>query len=269
MIFRVLDIETVADESCWTRGEPNYKLVPGPGGVPALRELDVVPPPQACRVVALSCVDVRFDAARDPRYFLDSCWTDCRWGPPGDLSSEATLLAAFAHAMEVAADCHLVTWNGRGFDLPVLAMRSLGRGIAAPWYYKNRDVRYRYSTEGHLDLMDFFADYGGSRCMKLGDVARLCGLPGKTDTSGGDVAKLYAEAIAFPEQDSKIRERVARYCLQDTLQTALVFLRSRHLVGKLTAETHDAALETFRRSPEVADALDLDWDRLKLARPLP
>lgn len=270
MIFRVLDIETVVDHEVWTLGEPTYRIVPSKtvmGGIFA-DPTEPFPPPHACRVVAISCVDVGFDVSREPRYYFDSCWTQCLWDPrsrEGADAREATLLEAFAHAMETSAgDVHLVTWNGRSFDLPVLAMRSLARKLQAPWYYKSRDVRYRYSTEGHLDLMDFLADYGASRNMRLGDVARLCGLPGKTDMSGDKVADLYARAAAHPEEDEALRERVARYCLQDTIQTALVFVRSRYLLGKVTAEICDAVLETFRASPEVAAAIEIDWGLVKI-----
>jgi predicted PolB exonuclease-like 3'-5' exonuclease len=274
VIFRVLDLETVADYSCWTRGDPRYQVVPSPrcvhpDGSPhvTLQELDVVPPPHACRVVAASVVDVCFHLEHEPRYWFSSCWTDCRWSadPVEADVAEATLLRAFTHAMEQAhTDVHLVTWNGRGFDLPVIVMRSLKHKIAVPWYYKNKEVRYRYSAEGHYDLMDFLGDFGATRFMRLGDVARLCGLPGKTDTKGSDVASLYAGALADPSQDEAIRARVARYCLQDTLQTALIFLRAHHLRGKIQAETHDACLDTFRASPEVAAALDIDWSRVRV-----
>lgn len=264
MIFRALDIETVPDESVWTRGGPTYRLCPRSVEGKKDHEVGVesvepFPPPHACRVVALSCADVAFDAAHEPRYWLDSCWTDCRWG-----EEEAVLLSAFAHAMTTTPDVHLVTWNGRTFDLPVIALRSLKHKISIPWYYKNRDVRYRYSTEGHLDLMDFLSDYGACKNARLGDVARLCGLPGKTDMSGDQVGVLHARALADPSLDRELRSRVARYCLQDTLQTALIFVRTRHLLGKITPETHDAVLETFQQSPEVSRAIEIDWDRLKL-----
>ena len=49
---------------------------------------------------------------------------------------------------------HLVTWNGRGFDLPVLALRALRYGLPFGWYYRGDGYRYRYSEEGHLDLCD-------------------------------------------------------------------------------------------------------------------
>jgi hypothetical protein len=274
MIFRVLDIETIVDDAFWTRGETRYRVVPSPLATSQLaaEAMDDFPPPHASRVVALSCVDVRFDAAKTPRYYLDRCWTHCRWGATREEADECerSLLLGFAREMAEAAasDVHLVTWNGRSFDLPVIVLRSLLHKISAPWYYKSRDVRYRYSAEGHLDLMDFLSDYGASRCMKMGDAARLCGLPGKTDTSGEDVALLHAEAMVSDQgRDAEIRARVARYCQQDTIQTALLFVRSRHLLGKLTPESHDATVETFRSSPEVAAAIEIDWDRLMLCPP--
>jgi len=70
----------------------------------------------------------------------------------------------------------LVTYNGRSFDLPVIAMRALCHGISLGWYYRERNVRYRYSEEGHLDLCDWLADHGATRSGSLDAVARL--IPG-------------------------------------------------------------------------------------------
>lgn len=284
MIFRALDIETVPDDAYWTRGEPTYRLVPGSPAMderptPAregsgpdtydarVEEALPFPPPQACRVVAVSTVDVGFSPDQDPRYWLAACRTDCRWAP-GDEGAveERRLLADFGELMAGGVGVHLVTWNGRSFDLPVIVMRSFLHKLACGWYYANRDVRYRYSPEGHLDLMDFLGDYGASRNMRLGDVARIVGLPGKTGgVSGGDVEGMYHRALEHPEESDYLRAKVARYCLQDTVQTAVLFLRSRHLLGKLSPATHDAALETFRRSTEVAAAIEVDWDRVRLS----
>jgi hypothetical protein len=163
-------------------------------------------------------------------------------------------------------EVHLVTWNGRTFDLPVISMRSLKHGVSCGWYYKSKDVRYRYSAEGHCDLMDHMSDFGASRQMKLGDFARLCGLPGKTDMSGDKVDVLYREAAARPEVSQELAAKIKRYCQQDTLQTALGHVRTRHHMGKLSPESHDATVRTFRDSEAVRAAIDVDWDRLMLVR---
>jgi hypothetical protein len=265
MIFRVLDIETVVDDSCWARGAPKYEMRPGMGPESIfLREVDPMPPPHACRVVAISWVDVTFDASLPGRYAFANCWTDCRWsGNPEEADVlERELLERFVGEMRDLIT--LVTWNGRQFDLPVLALRSLRHKLAAGWYYKGKDVRYRYSAEGHLDLMDHLGDFGATRFMRMGDIARLCGLPGKTDMSGDQVAPLHARALADPSVDAELRRRVARYCLQDSLQEALIFLRTRHFFGKIDSEQHDLALETFRQSPVVCSAIDVDWPKLRL-----
>lgn len=261
MIFRALDIEAVVDESVWTKPEQTYRLEPhadlyGAGGV-GVRAVpaEQFPPPHAWHVVAVAAVDVSFDASQDPKYRFSGLSSRCDWG------AERRLLAGFASSMDVPA-VHLVTWNGRGYDLPVLSMRSFKHGVPCRWYYADRDVRYRFSVEGHLDLMDFYADYGSAKVAKLGDVARLVGLPGKTDMTGESVLELDREIREHPEREDEISARVGRYCLQDAMQTALLFVRSRLHVGKVTPVTYNAVVRTFRDAPEVVAAIEVDWDRL-------
>ena len=273
MIFRIFDIETIPDPSAFTPGPPSYKLVPGPRYLPdgetiaGVELADAFPPPQAQRVVAISCVDVEFDPGTTPKYKFLGCHTICRWGR--DAASldieEQKLLAAWGHAMESQDEIHLVSWNGRTFDLPVIALRSLKHKLACKWYYAEKDVRYRYSPEGHLDLMDYWSDFGACRPMKLTDAAHLIGLPGKTDMSGASIEKLYLDSALKQDLDVEIIWKdIARYCLHDSIQTALLWVRSRHHIGKITPETHNLILETFSSSPAITNAITLDWDRLRL-----
>jgi hypothetical protein len=239
------------------------------GGI-SFETVEPFPPPQAHRVVAISYVDIVFDPSTEPRYRLDRCYTECRWAADvaGADIEEAKLLRAFSSAMETPDQhsIHLVTWNGRGFDLPVISMRSIKHKIPCGWYYREKDVRYRYSAEGHCDLMDFLSDFGSARQMKLDDFCKLIGLPGKTDMSGDKVLDQYLLAMKMPSvQAEEIQAKVARYCLQDTVQTALAFLRTRHHFGKISATSHDASLATFRDSPSVGAALDIDWAKLVLS----
>jgi DNA polymerase elongation subunit (family B) len=281
--FRVLDIETVPDPSVWTPGADKWGWrvgahARGPLGrnnfdvdeMVVVRE-DSFPPPHACRVVAISWVDVVLDVEKSPRYRFDSMASECRWSIVGAPNAERDLLRSFGESTQALSGeggLVLVTWNGRGFDLPVINLRSLQHGVPCKWYYADRDVRYRYSDTGHLDLMDFLGDYGAARNMKLGDVARLVGLPGKTgEVSGASVHDVYRETLAKSEDldfcSRKMRE-VARYCLQDTLQTAIIFLRSRYHLGKIDAVEYGSCLDTFERSPEVRDAIDVDWGAVRL-----
>ena len=279
MRFRVVDIETVPDFTVWTPGETRWKLASGPS-LPLLERFEAMvvpdepfPPPQAHRVVAIAYVDISMDFDKSPRYRGVGGSSDCQWAVNGDLATadsiERRLLEAFSTSMaDTGEQVDLVTWNGRGFDLPVLSMRSLKLGVPFGWYYGNRDMRYRYSESGHLDLMDFLADYGASRCMKLDDAAHLVGLPGKTDMTGASVRDIVestraAGLLASTEAQRKM-DAVGRYCLQDAIQTALIFLRTRFHFGKIDREEYNRCLDTFAQSEIVRNAIDIKWEAIRL-----
>lgn len=290
MLFRIVDIETVPDPDAWKPGEPDWILRPGfkhdfaPNKEAAARFVGVTreglaeicglmyekkepfPPPQANRVVAVAWCDVEM---RDTQvkevgdvsvksYEFVECHSLAGWDHP---EREREFIRFFGNTM-TAEPATLVTWNGRGFDLPVLSMRALRWGVPWGWYYDDRDVRYRYSDTGHVDLMDFLSDYGGSRQMKLDDAAHLIGLPGKAAGDGFDGSQV-AELVAKGHNE-KNRAKVARYCLQDVLQTALIFLRTRYHLGILDAEGYERSLKTFSKSKVVKEAIDVDWKRVSL-----
>lgn len=291
MRFRALDIETIPDPSVWTPGERQWKLVSDPDALspeprrpvrgsmlnaviqvsippPLARVVPVepFPPPQAHRVVAIAWIDVVLDIEKSPRYRCDGGASLCNWAVGGALADdvEKILLYAFSDYVSSDGSVSLVTWNGRGFDLPVLSMRSLKLGVPFAWYYNNRDMRYRFSEEGHLDLMDFLSDYGAAPRMKLGDVARLVGLPGKVGMTGAAVHDVYEESLAHPETAAEKMASVGRYCLQDAIQTALVFLRTRFHLGRVSREEYNACLDTFAQHEFIRSAIDVDWDRVRL-----
>jgi len=158
-----------------------------------------------------------------------------RIGVIGEGKSEAEALSDFTRFTDERQP-HLITYNGRSFDLPVLASRCLRHGIPFRYYYQSRDVRYRFSPDGHLDLMDFIADFGAARSSRLDVVAKLCGMPGKVGVDGKDVGPLvHAGQI----------EQVRNYCLCDVVQTAGVFLRVQLLRGELTPETYKDAMQSL------------------------
>lgn len=117
----------------------------------------------------------------------------------------------------------LVTFNGRGFDLPLLELAAFRYGISARDHYLARD-RYR----GPIDLMDWFTNFGACRLAGgLDLLAKLLGKPGKMEVSGEQVYQMHLEG--------KIRE-INDYCLCDTLDTYFVFLRTRILTGDINLE---------------------------------
>jgi len=269
--YRILDIETVVDRRAWAPPAPRWVLAPfgdlesqhhhrmeadlGSTDYVARAGValdDPFPPPHAHRIVAMSWVDLSEDTGR--YYHFDSFHSQCEWAKEAPDSPEHRMLRSFTEAQKDRA--MLVTWNGRSFDLPVVNLRSLKHKIPAPWYYEERDVRYRYTEAGHCDLMDFLGDYGAARSMKLGDMARLIGLPGKQgDISGAGVAAVVAKG-----DDIEAMAKVGSYCLSDALQTAVVFVRSRFHKGMINAEEHNQAILSFVEARVFADVLGADYD---------
>jgi len=128
----------------------------------------------------------------------------------------------------------LVSWNGGGFDLPVLNYRALINGVAAPKFWDqgedDKDFRWnsylgRYHAR-HLDLMDVLAMYQPRNNAPLDDVARLAGFPGKVGVGGAQVWSAW--------QAGKLAE-IRNYCEADTANTYLLYLRFQELRGVLTA----------------------------------
>lgn len=143
--------------------------------------------------------------------------------------SEGEGVANFAQAIE-ANKAAIVTWNGRSYDLPLIAYRALHYGVPMPWYYEEKSkYRNRYSTEKHLDLMDFLSDYGQNK-PSLDYIAKLIGLPGKMATKGSEVEKLYKEG--------RIQEIVA-YCTTDVIQEYILLLRTLLTMGKVSSEEYN------------------------------
>ena len=147
----------------------------------------------------------------------------------------------------------LVSWNGGGFDLPVLNHRALIHGVTAAkfweWGDDDRDFRYnsylgRYHTR-HLDLMDVLAMYQPRASAGLDAMARLCGFPGKLGMDGGEVHAAV--------QQGKL-DLVRRYCETDVMNTYLLYLRFRLLRGELSAGEYAKEVSFARERVASLDA---------------
>jgi 3'-5' exonuclease len=239
--FLVLDIETVLD--------PELPIA-------QLAEVERLPSPPHHKIVAIGAL--RFDGHYEVK----------RLGIVGEAKDEPGILSDFARVLEERRPC-LVTFNGRGFDMPVIATRCLRHGVPLRHYYRSRDVRYRYSPEGHLDLMDYVADFGAAKPSKLDVIAKLCGMPGKVGVDGKDVGPLV--------HAGRLQE-VLNYCLCDVAQTAAIFLRVQLVRGELDREKYLSAMQTLieyikkdARVEPVASALNEDRLLLREAidRPTP
>lgn len=153
---------------------------------------------------------------------------------------EGDLLARFLDRLRRRPQ--LVSWNGSGFDLPVIRYRALLHGLAAGSLYGPAEQRqwesyaYRYG-EAHVDLMDVLAGFGASPSHALDEMARLAGLPGKTVASGDEVATL----VIAGEWS-----RIEQYVGLDAVQTLLLFLRWQAGRGRIGTTTYVEALKALR-----------------------
>lgn len=125
----------------------------------------------------------------------------------------------------------LVTFNGRGYDVPVLEVAAFRFGLSIPaWFNVDsrafEQSRNRYNYDSHLDLQELLTNFGSFRMNGgLNLLAHLIDKPGKAGIDGSQVQDLYHEGHV---------DRINDYCRCDVLDTYFVFLRSRVLLGKLT-----------------------------------
>ena len=133
----------------------------------------------------------------------------------------------------------LVSFNGRGFDLPMIMVRAMCYDLSAAAYFETNDrdnnkskwenYRSRYDGRFHLDLLDHISDFGAVRGLKLDHICASVGLPGKYDVHGDQVLQLY-----YSGEQAKIDE----YCRSDVLNTYWLFLKYELLRGKITKDDY-------------------------------
>ena len=171
-------------------------------------------------------------------------------------AGEAELIRRFFDGIERYSPA-LVSWNGGGFDLPVLHYRALKHGIQAPRYWEtgDGDREFRYNNYlsrfhwRHLDLMDILSGYQVRARASLDQVALLLGLPGKLGMSGDKVWQCWLEGRI---------DDIRNYCETDVLNTWLVYLRFEHMRGRLDAQDLEQEHELVRQSIRALERPHLD-----------
>jgi predicted PolB exonuclease-like 3'-5' exonuclease len=137
------------------------------------------------------------------------------------------IVEGFWSGMTRCSGAKLVTFNGRGFDLPLLELAAFRYGCPLPPHY--RECRKRYH-DFNLDLLEWLTNFGACRGGLPGGLnllSKVLGKPGKMDVAGDQVYMMY--------RAGQIKE-INDYCMADTLDTYFVFLRTRVLTGELTLE---------------------------------
>jgi len=164
---------------------------------------------------------------------------------------EASLIKRFFDGIDKYTP-QLVSWNGGGFDLPVLHYRGLVHGVQCSRYWDmgedDREFKWnnyisRYHTR-HLDLMDLLAMYTGRANAPLDELAKLIGFPGKLGMDGSKVWEAY--------QQGRLAE-IRNYCETDVVNTWLVFARFQMMRGQFTRARYRQELELVRAELDKLD----------------
>ena len=198
------------------------------------------------RVLVISCVFRNAEGLRI-HSFVDR-----------DGQSEGKVVQTFFHAVEKHTP-QLVSWNGGGFDLPVLHYRGLRHGVEASKYWDlgedDREFKWnnyisRYHMR-HLDLMDLLAMYSPKNNAPLDAMAKLCGFPGKL---GMDGSQVYAQYLAGQTED------IRRYCETDVMNTYLVYCRFQKMRGGLTEAEYEQEIAMVKETLGELASTESHWD---------
>lgn len=234
--FVTLNLETVADETLVSAvdGEPTRPYPEQLRRVLAERRArtggrsDFLPLPYHRPVAACTLEAVEQGGVV---HLVDvGSWTDCRADEPGFL----------VETWDRLSGASLVTFHGKGFDLPVLELRSLKHGVSIPSWFPGRRGG---GVAEHLDVKELLTADGAAVAAPLDLYAKLVGLPGKEDVAGEDVQSLYSAGA---------HDRIAAYCMTDVVQTWLLYLRWRLVEGSLTSDGYEESIASAR---EVLPAL--------------
>lgn len=163
--------------------------------------------------------------------------------------AEETMIAKFFELIENHTP-QLVSWNGGGFDLPVLHYRAMIYGVTAARYWDtgegdfgdSRDFKWnnyisRYHSR-HCDLMDLLALYQARANVPLDDMAKLCGFPGKLGMDGSQVWQAY--------HAGKIQD-IRDYCETDAANTYLMYLRFDMMRGFLDGDEYEQEIRRLKQ----------------------
>jgi hypothetical protein len=194
------------------------------------------------RVLVISCV---FRSAEGLRVhsFVDR--------EPEGRSEEGRVIQQFFTTVEKKVP-QLVSWNGGGFDLPVLHYRGLRHGVVAGKYWDlgedDREFKWnnyisRYHLR-HLDLMDLLAMYQPRASAPLDALAKLCGFPGKLGMDGSAVYPAYLQGKL---------EDIRRYCETDVMNTYLLYCRFQKMRGGFTESEYEREVAYVKETLGLLD----------------
>lgn len=148
-------------------------------------------------------------------------------GQPED--SEREIIRGFFQLIEDYTP-QLTSWNGNGFDLPVLHYRCLVHALQAPryWAMSNRTGSLSSSgntDSGHIDLMQVLSGFRRAAAVPLDEFAAMLGLPGLPRMDAGRIWDLFLDGEL---------EEIRRYCRLEVADIYTLYLRFQFMRGALS-----------------------------------
>ena len=174
-----------------------------------------------------------------------------------DGASEGKVIQTFFNTLEKHVP-QLVSWNGGGFDLPVLHYRGLRHGVVADKYWDlgddDREFKWnnyisRYHLR-HLDLMDLLAMYQPKNNAPLDAMAKLCGFPGKLGMDGSQVYQSYLDGGL---------EDIRRYCETDVMNTYLLYCRFQKMRCGFTEAEYEQEIAFVKQTLGELAPMESHW----------
>ncbi|MFO0881305.1 MAG: 3'-5' exonuclease [Gemmataceae bacterium] len=161
-------------------------------------------------------------------------------------------------------ECRLVTFNGRGFDLPLMELAAFDHGCQARDYFQRSRNRFQGM---HIDLMDWLSNFGA--CRLTGGLSMLAQRIGGGHPVGCGKLGISGQLVYDMYRQGRIQE-INDYCMFDTIDTYFVFLRTRVMVGEITIEEEAQIARKARlwlgmrlpTLPALSTYLDT-WDRIR------
>jgi 3'-5' exonuclease len=177
------------------------------------------------RVIAISCVLRSGDSLRV-------------WSLGDSGATEAELIERFFDGIDKFSP-DLVSWNGGGFDLPVLHYRALLAGVQAPRYWEtgDEDTAFRYNNYLSRFHWRHLAGFQNRARASLANTACLLGLPGKMGFSGAQVWDAYQAGNLVG---------IRQYCETDVLNTYLIYLRFELMRARFTRQRYEEEVERVK-----------------------
>jgi len=226
LIRKSFEVEGLSDHDATLKAQEEHNTQHGTSFLPLAYH----------RVVALSAV------------IADEFGNFIKVGDFGNKSDEEEAIIRHFFSFIEEKNPKLVSFNGRGFDMPMLLIRAMRYNLSFGTYFdqnnprlgksKWENYRQRYAEEFHTDLLDSLGSFGAVRNLKLDTLCTMSGIPGKYDVSGDQVFALF-----YQGEVEKIRE----YCQSDVLNTYWLYLKYELLKGALALEDYYRFLTAMRQ----------------------